>query len=201
MTPPGFNLRAGGLIVARLELEANDDAFRRGKQRHHLLLHGNQRNKESNFHTFQKPVISYCGACDAARLQFSFLQLPFDKKESIISRPHFQHDSNFSKHSHFLKFARFARLMVFKYSKSDPLKVTFNNVCVSQRRLRESFKKLARALGVSFSLCTLAWGLSCEVMTSSKGQLEKQIFVSPLTATLSVKFRFQWGHKKRHLRL
>ena len=37
----------------------------------------------------------------------------------------------------------------------DPLKVKINNVCVSQRRLRESFKKLAsRALGSHFHFKT-----------------------------------------------
>ena len=56
MTPPGFNLRAGGLIVVKqqLELEANDDAFG-PKQSHHLLRLSSWEptNKESNFHTFK----------------------------------------------------------------------------------------------------------------------------------------------------
>lgn len=73
----------------------------------------------------------------------------------------------------------------------DPLKVKINNVCVSQRRLRESFKKLAsRALGSHFHLLASWLGVFPvnKVMTQQKkGQQNEK---TDFSATLSVKFRF-----------
>ena len=60
MTPPGFNLRAGGLIVVvKLEcsFEANDDALPSlpglDPSKAIIFFMGTCNNKESNFHTFK----------------------------------------------------------------------------------------------------------------------------------------------------
>ena len=190
MTPPGFNLRAGGLIVVKqqLELEANDDAFGPKQAKPSSSASSSSwepTNKESNFHTF-KNLSSHSVA--------ESLLLVSWWKISVISTFSRHHDSIFfSKTDQFYSFCILLSRQMMRLW--DLLKVKINNVCVSQRRLRESFKKLAsRALGSHFHLLASWLGVFPvnKVMTQQKkGQQNEK---TDFSATLSVKFRFlsQW---------